>query len=199
MAQDPGKSTPGSPVKQEQPPGKEAPGKDVPGKTAAPQATAPAKSDAPGKVQASRTEPAKTELTTSPAQNELPQQPPVQPLQSPPVATTTGVAAPPPAGIQFGDILIPALFLVAILVAGAFVLAWLKRNRQRGDVVTTTASDQLATFRHAYEEGEMTPEEFKKVKARLTEKLRERDPMSMPPQARTRRDEDPLSTLDDTV
>jgi hypothetical protein len=82
----------------------------------------------------------------------------------------------------------PALALVALLVIGALILAWLKRSRQR-DALTasTTASDQLATFRHAYEEGEMTPEEFQKVKARLSEKLRERDPVSMPPQARRKR------------
>ena len=37
----------------------------------------------------------------------------------------------------------------------------------------------------------MTPEEFQKVKARLSEKLRQQDPMSMPPQAKRRRDGEP--------
>jgi len=108
---------------------------------------------------------------------------------------------PPPAApgqFTFGTILIPALWLIGILVVGALILAWLRRSRQGTELAaTTTATDQLAAFRNAYEEGEMTTDEFKKVKARLTEKLRERDPMSMPPQARPRRESDSPTGLGD--
>jgi hypothetical protein len=132
-----------------------------------------------------------------------PETPPVIPLQPPPGIVGVPPAAPPAAEpFRIGSILIPALYLVGILVLGAIILAWLKRRRVSDDLApSTTASEQLATFRHAYEDGEMTPEEFQKVKARLSEKLRDRDPMSMPPQAKRRRDGEPPSGLpgDDTA
>lgn len=194
MVQDPGKSVPGlPPAKQEQPPGKDVPGKP---------STAPGKVEqtAPGKAEAPKPAPAKTgqELATAPAKDEIVPQP-VLPLQTPPPAAQGVAVAPAAEPFRIGSILQPALLLVAILVVGALILAWLKRSREKTEqlATTTTASDQLATFRHAYEEGEMSPEEFKKVKARLTEKLREPDPMSMPPQVRPPRDDETPTTGDE--
>jgi hypothetical protein len=207
MVQDPGKPAPVSPpAKSEQPPGTPAkaspPGQDPaktdpaktdptktdtakqePGKTIAPDKTALGKIDTP-KAEATKTDQA------------APENAPVIPLQPQPGAIAVPPVAPAPEGFRIGSILIPALWLVGILVVGALLLAWLKKRRENTTLVpTTTASEQLATFRHAYEEGEMTPEEFKKVKARLSEKLREQDPMSMPPQAKRRRDGDPPTGL----
>lgn len=183
MGQDPGKPAPGSPAKQD-PPAKNAPGKDVPGKDAPGKQTQPA----PDKLQGGVSDPAKKEKPAQdvpPPEKEPEIQQPVLPLGPPPAAAPGVVAKPPQEGFQIGSILFPALWLVGILVAGALVIAWLRKAREKSALaLTTTASDQLDTFRQAYENGEMSREESLKVKARLTEQLR--DPQSMPPQAKMR-------------
>lgn len=77
-------------------------------------------------------------------------------------------AAPP-----LGSILQPALLLILILAVGAILIAWLKKSRDRtkGEVALS-AHDQLSSFRDSLDEGDMTDEEFKKVKALLAEKIR---------------------------
>jgi hypothetical protein len=77
--------------------------------------------------------------------------------------------APPP----LGSILQPALLLILILAVGAILIAWLKKTRDRTKgAVTLSAHDQLSAFRDSLDEGDMTDEEFKKVKALLAEKIR---------------------------
>jgi hypothetical protein len=198
MGQDPVKPAPGSPPAKQDPPAKDAPGKAVPGKDAPAKPTPPA----PDKVQGGISDPARKDKPAQDAtppekEPEVPPQP-VLPLGPPPAAAPGVVAKPPPEGFQIGSILFPALWLVGILVIGALVIAWLKRTRDRSALtITTTASDQLETFREAYENGEMSREEFLKVKARLTEQLR--DPLSMPPQAKLRQPgRDPESLGDET-
>jgi uncharacterized membrane protein len=91
----------------------------------------------------------------------------------PPPGAAQGVPVKQPVGQhQIGAILEPALWLVGILALGALIIAWLKKNREKQvGTVALTAHDQLSTFRQALEEGEMTDEEFKKVKALLAEKI----------------------------
>ncbi len=200
MVQDPGKSTAGLPAAKQEP-AKDAPGKPAPTQVAPsqpapthPVSTTPAKGTVIGK--GTVTEPGRTgqEATPVPSKEEPPQ--PTLPVQTPPPAAPGAAVQPPaPGQFTFGTILIPALWLIGILIVGALILAWLRRSRQGTELAaTTTATDQLATFRHAYEDGELTTEEFKKVKARLTEKLRERDPMSMPPQVRPKRADETASS-----
>ena len=99
--------------------------------------------------------------------------PPEIPTQPPPGAL---IAVPPkeqPKNFQIGSILQPALLLIGILAVGAIMIAWLKKNRDRvAGVSALSAHDQLSAFRDSLDEGDMTDDEFKKVKALLAEKIR---------------------------
>ncbi len=150
------KDTPPSkqPGESKQPPGKTeekpAPGKEVPAKTG--QESTPPKDAVP------------------PAEAKLPD----SPIQPPPGANLPAkVQEPPKAAPPLGSILQPALLLIAILAVGAILIAWLKKSRDRSKgAVALSAHDQLSAFRDSVDEGDMTDEEFKKVKALLAEKIR---------------------------
>ncbi|MFT3880995.1 MAG: hypothetical protein QM703_15195 [Gemmatales bacterium] len=135
--------------------------------------------------------PAKTEEKTAPSkeasaktgQETLPPKdavPPAEaklpdsPIQPPPGANLPGkVQEQPKAAPPLGSILQPALLLIGILVVGAILIAWLKKSRDRSKgAVALSAHDQLSAFRDSVDEGDMTDEEFKKVKALLAEKIR---------------------------
>jgi hypothetical protein len=103
---------------------------------------------------------------------------PLVPAQPAPVAPVPVVPVPPaPApvggGPRAGQILEPALWLVGTLLLGAFVIAMLKRAQQVGGLHGDSAHDQLAQFREAHDQGEMTDEEYKRVKALLTTKIKD--------------------------
>lgn len=103
----------------------------------------------------------------------LDQQQPIIPNPDPPGAKLAVPAKEQPKNFKIGTILEPALWLIAILATGAILLAWLKKSRERQlGAATLTANDQLSAFRDSMEEGDMTEEEFKKVKALLAEKIR---------------------------
>lgn len=102
------------------------------------------------------------------------QQQPIIPLQPPPGAQIPVQPKEPKKDFRVGAILEPALWLIAILALGAILLAWLKKNRDRqAGGIALTANQQLSAFRDSLEEGDMTEEEFKKVKAHLAEKIRQ--------------------------
>jgi hypothetical protein len=63
--------------------------------------------------------------------------------------------------------------LVATLLVGALIFAWLDRWRKRGDRDTLTPADQLTTFRQSYDRGEMSQEEYERIKAKLAPKVRQ--------------------------
>jgi hypothetical protein len=75
--------------------------------------------------------------------------------------------------------------LVAILLLGALVLAWFDRLRKRVDQNVLTPGDQLAAFRLSYERGELSQEEYERIRARLSPKLRKQLDL---PAAPTRRE-----------
>ncbi len=88
------------------------------------------------------------------------------------VAQAAPAAAP--AKLNPGDLLWAALPLIGILLLGAFVLylfdRWRKRSATaRGEVA---CNDQLSHFRSLYERGEMSREEFERVKGLLAGQLR---------------------------
>jgi hypothetical protein len=64
------------------------------------------------------------------------------------------------------------LYLVAALLVGAIIIAWAGRWRRAPRSVAATASDQLAKFRSLYDKGQMTREEFERIRARLGEQIR---------------------------
>ncbi len=88
-----------------------------------------------------------------------------------------GIPAPAPVKprepFRIGTMLEPALWLIAALGLGALAIAWVKRYQKQQDMESRdTAHDQLAKFRQAVQDGEMTNEEFRKVKELLAEKIR---------------------------
>ena len=65
-----------------------------------------------------------------------------------------------------------ALALLAVLLIGVGILAWLDRWRKRPAPSCTTANEQLAQFRQMFEEGELSQAEFDNIKAKLAGQLR---------------------------
>jgi hypothetical protein len=63
--------------------------------------------------------------------------------------------------------------LVATLLLGAVVFAWLDRWRKRPAHVGTSPGELLAEFRSSYDRGEMSQEEYERVRAKLAPKLRQ--------------------------
>jgi hypothetical protein len=88
--------------------------------------------------------------------------------------TATEVAKPPPAPLRWTDpsVLWSGVALAAVLLAGAVVIALLDRWRKRSEPPTLTANDQLAAFRELYERGELSQEEFERLRVKLSGKLR---------------------------
>lgn len=62
--------------------------------------------------------------------------------------------------------------LVGALLLAAVVISLAKRWRQRAAFDQLTASEQLARFRTLYERGEMSPQEFQRVRGLLLERIR---------------------------
>jgi hypothetical protein len=87
-------------------------------------------------------------------------------------ATTRGLARP---GWE-GSFLVPGLYLVGALLVGAAVIALASRWRRAPRTGTAAASDQLTEFRLLYEKGQMSREEFERVRARLGVQIRSPEP-----------------------
>ena len=84
------------------------------------------------------------------------------------------VPAAPPPKLSPGELLWAALPLIGILLLGALVLylfdRWRKRSAGRRD--QAACNEQLSHFRSLYERGEMSREEFERVRTLLTGQLR---------------------------
>jgi hypothetical protein len=66
-----------------------------------------------------------------------------------------------------------ALAVIGVLLLGALVIAWMERWRKRPEQDKLTASDQMAQFRELYERGELSPEEFTRIRSLLGDRLKE--------------------------
>jgi len=60
------------------------------------------------------------------------------------------------------------LALVATLLVGAGLLAWLDRWRRRLQAGPAAEADDLDTYRLSYERGELSEDEYKRIRDRLT-------------------------------
>jgi len=91
--------------------------------------------------------------------------------------------AEPPPKLRPGDLLWLSLPLIGILLLGALVLylfdRWRKRVAATRDEVTS--NDQLSHFRSLYERGEMSQEEFERVRTLLAGQLRKELNVPAPP------------------
>jgi hypothetical protein len=104
------------------------------------------------------------------------------PAQTPSLAWWPALFLPVPGAWLAGprvqwdpQILIYSLIFISILLVGALVIAVVQRWRQLGSrgSCSISASDQLAQYRELYEEGEISAEEFQRLRALLGGKIRQ--------------------------
>jgi hypothetical protein len=74
------------------------------------------------------------------------------------------------------------LALLAIILISALLLAWIDRWRRRSGSERLSANEQLANFRELYDKGQLSKEEFERIRALLSKELRrELDVPAAPP------------------
>lgn len=73
--------------------------------------------------------------------------------------------------VEFGDILMPGVMLAGAILLAAIVLMLLKRWRSTAETFDSP-HDQLAEYRRMYEQGELSREEFDRIHALLTQRIR---------------------------
>jgi hypothetical protein len=89
---------------------------------------------------------------------------------------------PPPAhppSLTDPQLLWAMFALLATLLLGALVFAWLDRWRKRPVRDILTPVDQLTAFRQSYDRGEMSQEEYERIRAKLAPKVRAQ--VNLPP------------------
>lgn len=59
------------------------------------------------------------------------------------------------------------------LLLGALVIAWIDRWRKRVNTDKITPTEQLSNFRSLYERGELSREEYDRIRSRLSQKIRQ--------------------------
>lgn len=89
-----------------------------------------------------------------------------------------------PSGWDF-PLLWATLPLVGALLLAAAIIAAAKKWRRRSGLERLTATEQLAHFRSLYERGELSEEEYARVRARLGERLKQEMALPAVPAAET--------------
>ena len=75
------------------------------------------------------------------------------------------------------------LGLVGALLVGAAILAMFERWRKKSPTEGLTAGDQLSHFRELYSKGQISKEEFERIRARLAGQLRKEMNLESPAEA----------------
>lgn len=70
-------------------------------------------------------------------------------------------------------LLFAAFGIVAVILVGAGIIELVKRWRKKPFQSKMSASEQLAHFRDSYEKGQISPEEFARIRALLNERIRQ--------------------------
>ena len=80
-----------------------------------------------------------------------------------------------PAQVRVWDprLLWATLALAGVVLLGAILITLADRWRKRPAEPPCTTDDQLAEFRSLYERGELSQEEFERIRATLSERLRQ--------------------------
>jgi hypothetical protein len=65
-----------------------------------------------------------------------------------------------------------SLGLLVVLLGGALVIAWVDRWRKRQPPKGPSAREQLAHFRSLYDQGELSKEEFERIRGLLMERAK---------------------------
>jgi hypothetical protein len=79
-----------------------------------------------------------------------------------------------PPGHRIGQILEPALWTVAFLLLCTAIVVFFQAFRKRSKITKDTLQEQLSQFRDAYEKGQMSKEEYHRVHALLTTRIRDK-------------------------
>jgi hypothetical protein len=94
-------------------------------------------------------------------------------------------------GEGVGQILTASLWMAGILLVGAILLTILKRIQSRREAAQpSSAQEQLAQFRAAHEKGEISTDEYQRLRAMLTGQIKEQ-PVIPPPAPKARAEEKP--------
>ena len=78
-------------------------------------------------------------------------------------------------------ILWPLLILTALIVVGIVVVVWMDRWRKRPVEIRLSPAEQLAHFQQLLDRGELSQQEFDRIKAKLNRGIPTTPPV--PPQA----------------
>jgi len=89
-------------------------------------------------------------------------------------------AANPAPNAQPGDLLIPALWLVGGLVIAAGILVAVRKWGKQPTTPDDDIHEQLARFRHSYQQGQMSKAEYERVHALLAERIRQQTGIAPP-------------------
>jgi len=89
-------------------------------------------------------------------------------------------AGPPRALPWHLGFLWPTILLLAVILLGARVIVWLERWRRRSDSERLSANDQLAKFRELHNKGQLSQEEFERIRAHLSETPNPAEPPNPP-------------------
>jgi hypothetical protein len=73
------------------------------------------------------------------------------------------------------------LALVAAILLGAMVIYLFDRWRKRSSAQRMPSGDQLTQFRVLYEQGELSRDEYERIRARLGQRIREEIEVPAPP------------------
>ena len=65
------------------------------------------------------------------------------------------------------------LVFVAAILLGVLIIHWIDRWRKRSGSERLSANDQLASFRELYDQGQLSQEEFERIRALLFRQLRQ--------------------------
>ena len=104
------------------------------------------------------------------------------PIRVTPVAA--GLLAAPPRGMEWDfRLTINSLIIVALLLLGAMVIACVNRWRRHPSNDSLSPSDQLTHYRSLYKQGAISQEEFERLRALLSRRIRASVDMPAPSQA----------------
>jgi hypothetical protein len=75
------------------------------------------------------------------------------------------------------DIFDPRLLIAAGMLSGslfvfAIILVLVKRWRKKQEIVMPSTNEQLTSYRQLFEDGDLTKEEFERIRKRLLERMR---------------------------
>ncbi|HEV2947925.1 MAG TPA: hypothetical protein VGX70_11140 [Gemmataceae bacterium] len=70
-------------------------------------------------------------------------------------------------------LILAAFAIVIIILVGAGIIEVVKRWRKRPYQSKISASEQLAQFRESFEKGQISQEEFERIRALLNERIRQ--------------------------